>query len=74
MENIITIKRKDNQNANILKILAIFRDKDVVKSLEEISNLMKIYEREDQISIKCSKEILNNIITELKEENINYSV
>ena len=73
MENKIIIKRIENQQVSILKILSVFRDRNILHSLEEVSNYMKIYERDDQVSIECHKEIIHEIIKELDEENIKYN-
>ena len=74
MKNKIIIKRDENQGLNILKILSIFRDRDILHSLQEISNHMKIYEIDDQFSIDCDKEDIDEIIKELEEENIQYNI
>jgi hypothetical protein len=74
MKNKIIIKRDENQGLNILKILSIFRDREILHSLQEISDYMKIYEADDQVSIECDKETIDEITKELEEENVQYNI
>ncbi len=74
MKNLIIIKRKNNKETSILKILSVFRDLDIINSLEEISNYMKNYETEDQISIECEKENLERVKKDLQVENVLFSI
>jgi hypothetical protein len=36
----IIVKRNENEGLNILKILSIFRDKNLISSLEEMAHYM----------------------------------
>ena len=74
MKDKIIIKRDKNQCLDILKILSIFRDRNILLSLREISNYMKIYEADDQVSIECNKETIDEITKELEEENVQYNI
>jgi len=74
MKNKIIIKRDENRGLNILKILSIFRDREILHSLQEISDYMKIYEADDQVSIECDKETIDEITKELEEENVQYNI
>ncbi len=35
---------------------------------------MKIYEADDQVSIECDKETIDEITKELEEENVQYNI
>lgn len=74
MKNKIIITRKNNANIAILEILSIFRDKNIIKSLEEISNYMKAYEKDDEIKILCDKEKIDIISRELNDEKIIFRI
>ncbi|NJM78980.1 MAG: hypothetical protein HC854_03945 [Flavobacterium sp.] len=74
MKDKIIIKRDENQGLNILKTLSFFRDIEILHSLQEISDYMKIYEADDQVSIECNKEIIDEITKELEEENVQYNI
>ncbi|WP_439480137.1 hypothetical protein [Chryseobacterium aquaticum] len=74
MENKIRIKRENNQGIVILKVLSLFRDKDLIKSLQEVSEFMKKYEKEDEVTINCDSQNIDEIKSSLDEENIKYII
>lgn len=70
----IKIERKNNQGIIILKVLSLFRDKNLVNTLEEIGEYMKKYGQKDEIIINCSQYYIDDIKKNLLDENINFSV
>jgi hypothetical protein len=74
MGNKIKIKRENNQGVVILKVLSLFRDKDLIKSLQEVSEFMKKYEKEDEVTINCDSQNIDEIKSSLEEENIKYII
>ena len=73
----IIFKRKNNQGIIMLKILSLFRDKNIILSLEEISKYLKMYEDKDEILIELTgidTEKINELIAELDDEDVNYEV
>lgn len=73
----IIFKRKNNQGIIMLKILSLFRDKNIILSLEEISKYLKMYEDKDEIIIELTEmnlEKINELIPELDDEGVNYEV
>ncbi len=74
MGNKIKIKRENNQGIVILKVLSLFRDKNLIKSLQEVSEFMKKYEKEDEVTINCDSQNIDEIKSSLEEENIKYII
>ncbi|UFH30747.1 hypothetical protein LNP04_12255 [Chryseobacterium sp. C-71] len=74
MGNKIRIKRENNQGIVILKVLSLFRDKNLIKSLQEVSEFMKKYEKEDEVTINCDSQNIDEIKSSLEEENIKYII
>lgn len=70
----IKIKRENNQGIVILKVLSLFRDKNLIKSLQEVSEFMKKYEKEDEVTINCDSQNIDEIKSSLEEENIKYII
>lgn len=70
----ILIKRSENKGLILLKVLSLFRDRDIIHSLQEVSEYMKAYEKDDQIVIDCKMSEFNTIIQELEDENVNYEI
>lgn len=73
----IIFKRNNNQGIIMLKILSLFRDKNIILSLEEISKYLKMYEDKDEILIELTgidTEKINELIAELDDEDVNYEV
>jgi len=74
MGNKIRIKRENNQGIVILKVLSLFRDRNLIKSLQEVSEFMKKYEKEDEVTINCDSQNIDEIKSSLEEENIKYII
>ncbi len=70
----IIIKRKENQGLNILKVLAVFRDKNLILSLEDIAYYLKMYEDHDQIIVKSGYDHLDNIFKILTDEGVYFKI
>jgi len=70
----ILIKRNENKAMILLKVLALFRDRDIIHSLQEVSEYMKAYEKYDQVIVDCKISEFNTIIQELEDENVNYEI
>nr|WP_314494652.1 hypothetical protein [uncultured Chryseobacterium sp.] len=70
----ITIKKNENEGLNILKVLSIFRDKNLISSLEEMAHYMEMYKNDDRIIIKSGENNLDDITRVLKNENVNFEI
>lgn len=70
----IIVKRKKNQDLSILKVLSIFRDRNLITSLEEIGYYMKMYENNDEVIVESNEEDLDDIVRNLTNEGVNFIV
>lgn len=70
----ITIKRESNQGVTILKVLSYFRDKNIIRSIEEIGNYLDSYEKYNKIEINGDSDKINLVIEELNEYGVIYDV
>ena len=61
MKNRVKITRKNNQGVIILKVLSLFRDYNIIKIIQEISEFMMKYEQDDEIIINCDAQSLDEI-------------
>ncbi|UQB68106.1 hypothetical protein [Epilithonimonas zeae] len=70
----IIVTRKKNQDLSILKVLSIFRDRNLITSLEEIGYYMKMYENNDEVIVESNEEDLDDIVRNLTNEGVNFII
>lgn len=71
---IIIIKKESNKEIFLLHILSIFRDKNIITSLDEFPDYTKAYQEKGEIMIKSTSEKIEIVIKELDYENIKYEL
>jgi len=59
---------------SILKVLSIFRDRNLITSLEEIGYYMKMYENNDEVIVESNEEDLDDIVRNLTNEGVNFII